>query len=67
MSGKEYSYLKTNLSDLLISVITPIGKEIKKLLGDKAHLEQILEKGKEKANNIAEENIKNIREKVGLI
>ena len=67
MSGKEYSYLKTNLTDLLISVITPIGKEIKKLLGDKAHLEQILEKGKEKANNIAEENIKNIREKVGLI
>ena len=55
------------LTDLLISVITPIGKEIKKLLGDKAHLEQILEKGKEKANNIAEENIKNIREKVGLI
>ena len=51
----------------MISVITPIGKEIKKLLGDKAHLEQILEKGKEKANNIAEENIKNIREKVGLI
>ena len=26
MSGKEYSYLKTNLTDLLISVITPIGK-----------------------------------------
>ena len=36
MSGKEYSYLKTNLADLLISVITPVGKEIKKLLGDKA-------------------------------
>ena len=67
MSGKEYSYLKTNLADLLISVITPVGKEIKKLLGDKAYLEQILKKGKEKANIIAEENIKNIREKVGLI
>ena len=44
-----------------------MGKEIKKLLNDKAHLEQILKKGSEKANIIAEENLKNIREKVGLI
>ncbi len=67
MSGKEYSFLKKELSDLLISEITPVGKEIKKLLSDKAHLEKILKKGKEKANIIAEENLKNIREKVGLI
>ena len=67
MSGKEYSYLKAKLTEILISEITPIGKEIKKLLGDKAHLEQILRKGREKANIIAEENLKNIREKVGLI
>ena len=67
MSGKEYSFLKTKLSELLISEITPVGKEIKKLLSDKAYLEQILKKGKEKANIIAEENLKNIREKVGLI
>ena len=33
MSGKEYSFLKTKLADLLISEITPVGKEIKKLLG----------------------------------
>ena len=67
MSGKEYSYLKTKLTEILIDEITPVGKEIKKLLGDKSHLEQILKKGKEKANIIAEENLKNIREKVGLI
>ncbi len=67
MSGKEYSFLKKKLSELLINEITPVGKEIKKLLGDKAHLKQILKKGKEKANIIAEENLKNIREKVGLI
>ena len=30
MSGKEYSYLKSKLADLLISEITPVGKEIKK-------------------------------------
>ena len=67
MSGKEYSFLKTKLAEILVSEITPIGKEIKKLLQDRSHLEAILKKGKEKANIIAEENIKNIREKVGLI
>ena len=67
VAGKEYSFLKTKLSDVLISEIAPVGKEIKKLLDDKAHLMQILKKGKEKANIIAEENLKNIREKVGLI
>ena len=34
---------------------------------DKAYLIGILKKGSEKAKIIAEENIKNIREKVGLI
>ena len=67
MSGKEYSFLKKKLADLLINEITPVGKEINKLLSDKGNLEKILEKGKEKANIIAEENLKNIREKVGLI
>ena len=67
VAGKEYSFLKTKLSDVLISEIAPVGKEIEKLLNDKAHLKQILKKGKEKANIIAEENLKNIREKVGLI
>ena len=67
MSGKEYSYLKTKLAEVLVETITPVGNEIKKLLGDRSHLEQILKKGKQKANIIAEENLKNIREKVGLI
>ena len=67
VSGKEYSFLKTKLSEILIGKIVPIGKEIKKLLNDKDHLMQIVKKGREKANIIAEENLKNIREKVGLI
>ena len=67
MSGKEYSYLKNKLVDLLISEICPVGKEIKKLLDDKTHLGDVLRKGAEKARIIAEENLKNVREKVGLI
>ena len=67
MAGKEYSFLKTKLAEVLIDEITPVGEEIKKLLKDKSHLKDILKKGTEKANIIAEENLKNIREKVGVI
>ena len=67
MDGKEYSFLKTKLAEILISEITPLGKEIKKLLDDKSHLKQVLKKGSEKASIIAEENLKNIRDIVGLI
>ena len=67
MAGKEYSFLKKKLSDILISEITPVSKEIIRLLKDKSHLKEVLKKGSEKANIKAEENLKNIREKVGLI
>ena len=67
MAGKEYSFLKSKLAEVLISEITPIGKEIQKLLKDKSYLKSVLKKGSEKANLIAEENLKNVRAKVGLI
>ena len=67
MAGKEYSLLKKKLAEVLISEITPVGKEIQKLMKDKSHLKNIIKKGSEKANIIAEENLKIIREKVGLI
>jgi len=67
MEGKEYSFLKTKLAEVLINEITPVGKEIQKLLKDKSYLKNILKKGSKKANIIAEENLKIIREKVGLI
>ena len=67
MAGKEYSYLKNKLAELLVQEISPIGKEINKLMKDKGYLLEVLKKGREKASIKAEENLKNIREKVGLI
>ena len=67
LAGKEYSLLKTKLAEILISEITPVAKEIKKLLDDKSYLKDVLKKGSEKANVIAEENLKKIRDIVGLI
>ena len=67
MAGKDYSFVKNKIAELLISEICPIGKEIKKLVNDRTFLLEVLNKGSEKASVIAEENLKNIREKVGFI
>ena len=67
MAGKEYSYVKNKLAEILVSEICPVGKEINKLMKDKSYLLEILKKGTEMANIKAEENLKNIRDKVGLI
>ena len=67
MLETEYSYLKKNLADLLVKEICPVGKEIEKLMKEKAFLIETLKKGAENAKIIAEENLKNIREKIGLI
>ena len=66
LKGKEYSYLKNRLSDVLVDIICPIGKKIKKLLDDKSYLEKTLKEGTEKARNIAEYNLKEIRNAVGF-
>ena len=65
--GKDYSYLKNKLSEVLVEVLCPIGKEIKNLLGDKDYLEKVLREGTEKARHLAEPNLKEIRNVVGFI
>ena len=67
MEGKEFSLLKDKLSDCLVATICPVGKKIKELIDDKRYLEQVLNKGREKALKKAEENLKKIREIVGLL
>ena len=66
VKGKEYSHLKNRLSELLVEVICPVGKEIKKLTEDKSFLEKILKEGTEKARVIAERNLKEIKNVVGF-
>ena len=66
LKGKEYSYLKNKLSEVLIEVICPVGKKIKELLDDKSYLEGVIKEGVEKAKNLAEHNLKEIRKVVGF-
>ena len=67
MKGKDFSKFKDHLSDALVSEICPIGKKIKELESDTANLKKILKEGSEKANTIAENNLKEIKEILGFI
>ena len=67
VKGKDYSYLKNKLSEVLIEVICPIGKKIKDLLEDKSYLEKVLKEGTEKARDLAVHNLKEVRNVVGFI
>ena len=66
VAGKEYSYLKNKLSEALVEVICPVGKEINKILQEKSFLEKVLKEGTEKASVIAERNLKEIKNVVGF-
>tara|TARA_A100001011_G_C14296017_1_gene838463 strand:- start:1711 stop:2715 length:1005 start_codon:yes stop_codon:yes gene_type:complete len=67
LNKKDFSYLKKQLTDLLIETICPIGKKINSYMKDKSFLQVVLKKGKEKASIKAEENLKKIREIVGFV
>jgi tryptophanyl-tRNA synthetase len=64
--SKNFSEFKEKLSTLLVDKIEPISLEIKKLLNDQNYLNSILEEGAEKANDIASQKIKSIKEIVGF-
>lgn len=65
-SGKNFSYFKESLSQVLIDKIIPISVEIKKLLQDRNYLDEILLDGSKKANKIASQKMKKIHEIIGF-
>ena len=65
-SGKNFSEFKEKLSQALVEKISPISKEISKLLVEKNYLDSILLEGSEKANKIASNKMKKIYEIMGF-
>ena len=64
--GKNFATFKSKLSESIIEKITPIGREIKKLLNDKNYLSKVLVEGTKSADVIANKNLKEIYEIIGL-
>ena len=66
MKGKEFSKFKNDLTDALISMICPIGKKISDLRQDTSYLSNILAEGTNKANSVAEKNLKEVKKIIGF-
>ena len=64
--GKNFSELKTDLTEVLINKIGPIRDEMKKLINDKKYLLGILDNGSERAQKIASHVLKEVYDVTGL-
>ena len=60
-SGNDFKNFKQDLSDLLISKISRISVEMKKLLSDQSYLNSILNDGAEEAKELSEKNMNEVK------
>jgi len=65
--GKGYGDLKTEVAEVVLSVVEPIRSRANELLADPAELDRILTKGANKAQEVAEVTLATVYERVGFI
>ncbi len=65
--GKGYGDFKSELSDLVISKISPIRDRYLELMGDKSELEKIYTDGADQARRIAARTLDKVKKKTGFI
>jgi len=66
-SGKGYAEFKKDLAEIIIKGLKPIQEKRKKLEKNPQLIEKILAEGQKKAQKIAKETIKEVKQKMGLI
>ena len=64
--GKNFSEFKDKLSQVLIEKINPISNEINKLINEQKFLDEILNDGYKKANDIASKKLKEMQKTIGF-
>jgi tryptophanyl-tRNA synthetase len=65
--GGQFSTFKTALADLAVAKLGPIGAEMKRLVGDPGYVDQVLADGSDRAQAIAAETMKSVKDIVGFI
>ena len=65
-SGKNFSNLKENLTDIIVEKITPISNEINKLKKDSKFIDDVLYEGAQKAEEIASKKVNEIKKIIGF-
>ncbi len=66
-AGKEISFFKKSLTEIIITTVEPISTKTRELLNDEKYLDDILIKGSEDARKIAQKKIQEIYKIVGMI
>ncbi len=64
--GKDFKTFKNDLSEIVDNEVSEISKEMKHLLDDTKYLDSILNDGSERAQEIAEKNIKELKKIIGF-
>jgi len=65
--GAQFSTFKTALVDLAVAKLGPIGGEMKKLMGDLTYIDSVLADGSARAQTIAAETMKAVKDIVGFV
>tara|TARA_B100000029_G_scaffold87140_1_gene77236 strand:+ start:26 stop:1027 length:1002 start_codon:yes stop_codon:yes gene_type:complete len=65
-NGKNFSSFKDILSEVLVEKISPISKEINKLLKNKDYIDKVLEDGSKKADKYASNKVKEMKRIIGF-
>ena len=63
---KNFSDFKNKLTDLLVEKISPISSEISRLQNDAKYIDQILQKGSERANEISSKKVNDMKKILGF-
>ncbi|PRR83041.1 tryptophan--tRNA ligase [Clostridium vincentii] len=66
-AGKGYSDLKADAADSIISELSPIQDKVQELLKDKSYLESIYREGAVKASHVANNTLRKMQKKIGMI
>jgi tryptophanyl-tRNA synthetase len=65
--GTQFSGFKQALTDVVVQNLAPITEEMARLKADPAYIDQVLAKGAERANAIAQPILKEVKEIVGFL
>ncbi|MDO8470728.1 MAG: tryptophan--tRNA ligase [bacterium] len=65
--GKGYAQFKKSLADLLVKELEPLRRKKQELLQRDLYIQEILRQGQRKASSVAQDTMKEVRKKVGLL
>jgi len=65
--GAQFSAFKAALVDLAVEKLAPIGAEMKRIVDDKAYIDSILADGSARAQAMAAETMKSVKDIVGFV